>query len=328
MNFFRSFCFLLSWILLLLLILITIFGSHLQPYPVGKDNQIMLYKDPYQGGKLVNPPVKPNQDFWLGTDHRGYDMISLLLNGMKYTLGFAFAITIGRFALGCLFGLWSGVTGRGKSIIFSLQWLTNSVPAILLLIPILKIISSGPEEYGQFYMDILYILSIIVVGIFPLAYQIRERSGFYNDKLFVVSAKLLGASSWRRIFKHILPSLRIELLYAFLTEYVQVLILMGQLSVFGIFIHGVDRFTLNIDNDILPMSTVGEWSALIAYGAEKIQLYPWILTSVGIFYMATILIIQFFLNQQKKVYSLPTFARKTSWLGLGLYGKKKGEVSR
>ncbi|MCL6458543.1 MAG: hypothetical protein K6T85_11115, partial [Gorillibacterium sp.] len=142
--------YIIAWVLLVLLILIALFGTQLMPHPID-DSQKFTYLEKIVHGEktYLSPPLKQDADHWFGTDHRGIDVFSLLLNGMKYTLGFTFAVVFCRFLIGIPLGLLGGSyrpIGRAVQI---LQLTTASVPAIILLLPALL------TFYNLLYMDAL-----------------------------------------------------------------------------------------------------------------------------------------------------------------------------
>jgi ABC-type dipeptide/oligopeptide/nickel transport system permease subunit len=305
-----TFSYVLAWALVVLLLVTALLGGVIKPHPIDPTHKINLKKDPDPAiTKMTSPPFAPDKSFWLGTDLRGYDMLILILNGMKYTLGYALFITICRFLVALPIGLLSGGTGKGRTALSALQWITSAVPPILFIFPPLFGMYRGlglqnsltATSSSQQMFGIMFIALVIFIGVFPLAFQVRERARYYNDKLFVTASGIMGASLWHKIRTHLLPNMRMELLFAFLAEYVQVLFLMGQLAVLGVFLGGGE--TLDLDDYGLQMSltTTGEWCALIAYSADTrtIRLYPWIVLSVGFFYTGSILIIQNFLTQLK-----------------------------
>jgi peptide/nickel transport system permease protein len=298
--------YLLAWGLMLLLLFTAILGSVIKPYPVKPGIFLEVIKAPV-GGKFIKHPHAPDAAHWLGTDHRGLDMLSLILNGMKYTLTIALIITAIRFLVAVPLGLYCGTTGRGKRAISTMNWIMTAVPLLILLYPLLIALFYGlrlnmpmPMNHpNQQWFSAIFILSISFAACFPIAYQFCQRAEFFNDKLFVLGSRLMGASVWRIIVKHLLPNLRAELLFAFLTEYVQVLFLMGQLAILGVFFGGGVQLELD-DGIFMSFTTTGEWCSLIAYGSKMVRLYPWIILSVIGFFVGSVLIIQFFLSQLKK----------------------------
>jgi peptide/nickel transport system permease protein len=300
----------LAWTLVIILLLTAMLGGFIKPHPINPAHKIGLIANPDPRGlSMIKPPFAPNATFWLGTDHRGYDMLSLILNGMKYTLGFALFITFARFLLALPVGLWVGAAGKGRQALSTLQWISSSVPPILFIFPPLMGMYAGlgldrglpMSDPRQIWFSLTFLIMLIGIGIFPLAHLVSERARFYNDKLYVTSSQVMGGSLRHRIRRHLLPNMRAELLFAFLAEYVQILFLMGQLAVLGIFLGGGETLTWD-DGYVISITTTGEWTSLIAYGGntKMIRLYPWVIVSAGAFYTASILILQFFLSQLKK----------------------------
>ncbi|TCP59656.1 ABC-type dipeptide/oligopeptide/nickel transport system permease subunit [Tumebacillus sp. BK434] len=333
-----QFAYLLAWVLLLLLVFIGFFGHLLMPYGLTPEDKINFQTQIINGvEKEVSPPFAPSAEHWLGTDHRGYDMLSLLLNGAKYTLLFTLAVTITRFLFAVPFGLFAGATGKGRGVISTLQLITSSVPAILFVYPTMyELIRTfelnqgvrGDDPRVFLFTAILFLL-LVAIGVFPLAHQFAERAKYYHGKLFVEASRTMGASTPRIVFRHLMPHLRPELLFAFLTELVQVLFLIGQLAILNIFLGGGEkvvladgtRFTAEVS---FLMTNSGEWGGMIAYSTKFIREFPWLLVESAGFLTVSILILLFFTNQlQKRLEGIafaprvPVYRDKKLWATLG-----------
>jgi ABC-type dipeptide/oligopeptide/nickel transport system permease subunit len=179
----------LAWILMLVLLFIALFGSYIMPHRI--DSSVLnTYHWENVNGKqtIVSAPYSPNSTFWLGTDHRGYDLLSLLLNGAKYTLAFCLAVTFLRFVIALPIGLYIGTTGRFKSALSSLNFTISSVPPLLFVLPTLLIIFSALRmELGTTVTDPKSIFCttvmfglLVLIGVVPLATQFSERARFYS----------------------------------------------------------------------------------------------------------------------------------------------------
>jgi ABC-type dipeptide/oligopeptide/nickel transport system permease subunit len=147
-----------------------------------------------------------------------------------------------------------------------------------------------------------FVILVTFIGIFPLAHQAAERTRYYNDKLFIEASRLMGGSVYHRTIRHLVPCMRNEILLIFLSEFMQVLFLLGQLSVFNIVLGGTEAIG---DADVgysITITTSGEWLSLIAYGSRYIRLHPWIILSVGTSVALLFLSLQFFLSQLKRRY--------------------------
>lgn len=297
--------------LIIIWLLLMLFGSWLKPYSITPDHKINMIQYQEDGKtRYAKPPFAPNGTFLLGTDHRGYDLLSLLLNGLKYTLGIALTLTVLRFIIALPWGLWTGTTGRGRGILSSMQWAISSVPAFIFLFPPLAGMYYGlrldqgdkADPYYMMLFTVLFLIMVTFIGVFPLAHQIVDRAGYYNERMFVEASRLMGGSVLHRTVRHLIPCMRNELSFIFLSDFIQVLFLMGQLAVFNILLGGMETIG---DDDIgyfINITITGEWSSLIAYGARYIRLHPWIILSVGASFAALLLSLQFFLSQLKRRY--------------------------
>lgn len=286
----------LAWLLLLLLAFVAVFGSYLMPHAI----------DP--SATVFRPETAPPSDtYWLGTEHRGYDLLSLLLNGAKYTLGFALAVTMVRFLLALPLGLFAGTANKARSAISTLQMMTTSVPGLVFIFPAMYGLSSvlPPEMITQVLFGLL-----VFIGTFQIADQFAERAHFLTDKEFVTASRSMGASKFRIAVRHLLPHLRPEIMFALITDFVQVLFLIGQLAVVGIFLGGGDQVQLDDGGAtgnalFIHLSNTGEWGAMISYGIRYVRDYPWLIVSPAVFLSVSIMILSFFSKQIQKRFARP-----------------------
>lgn len=311
----------LAWTLLLLLAVVTVFGSYLMPSTVGESDKVQMVEQVIDGKKqMVSPPFAPSSEHWLGTDHRGYDMLSLLLNGAKYTIGFGLLVTATRFLLAVPLGLYSGATGRLRGVIRVLQIVTTSVPAVLILFTALYhlagqlYINQGllPNDPRVLFFGLVVFLMLVGAGIFPLADQFADRAKFFSDKEFISASRTLGATTSRIVWRHLFPHLRPELLYGFVTELVQVLFLVGQLAVLSVFIGGSEPIHLGHETHInfILLSMTGEWGAMIAYGIGYISSYQWLVAAPCAFMAVSVLILSYFAHALQQRMEHPAFYRR------------------
>ncbi|MGZ6530012.1 MAG: ABC transporter permease subunit, partial [Tumebacillaceae bacterium] len=303
----------LSWVLFLALVFANLFGSYLMPHRLDLNERLPYTFQAINGQNvMVSAPYAPSAAFWLGSDHRGYDMLSLLLNGAKYTFFFAFGVTFFRFLIALPLGILSGVKGKGMKAIASVSVVFSSVPALLFVFPVmyglaiaLRINNGMPitDPRNQLFAAFLFVF-LVVLGLFQVANQLVERTRFYRFKQYVEASTVIGASSWRIAFKHILPHLRSEILFAFLADLVAVLSVIGQLGVFGVFIGGGEIVQIT-PSESMTLTNVGEWGSLIAYGVKNIRAYPWIIISVAAFFTFTVFALTFFSKQLQKRMNRP-----------------------
>ena len=89
------------------------------------------------------PMMPPSREHWLGTNHMGFDMVSLLVRGLRSSLYVGFLAGIIATIVGTLLGVYAGFKGGWQDEVITL--LTN----IFVVIPqfvVLILISSSMKE--------------------------------------------------------------------------------------------------------------------------------------------------------------------------------------
>jgi microcin C transport system permease protein len=155
--------------------------------------------DPYESNlRVANFPAGPSADNWMGTDDRGRDVLSRLLYGFRYCIGYALLVWIFSFSLGIASGALMGYFG-GAVDLFGQRVVEvfESLPTLLLLITL--VLMFGAEMWLLVAFSTAFgwmLISIYMRGEFL---RLRHRE-------FVESARALGVGKLRMIFRHILPN--------------------------------------------------------------------------------------------------------------------------
>ncbi|MBF0276874.1 MAG: ABC transporter permease [SAR324 cluster bacterium] len=143
--------------------------------------------------------AKPSGDFWLGTDHFGRDIFSMLVVGARNSVIVAFvAIGIGA-GLGVPLGLVAAAQrGWTDELIMRVNDFTFAFPALISAIMITAILGPGAVN------------SIIAIGIFniPVFARIARGSALgIWEREFILAAKSAGKGQVRISLEHILPNI-------------------------------------------------------------------------------------------------------------------------
>lgn len=143
--------------------------------------------------------LSPSASHWLGTDHLGRDLASMLMAGACSTLGIALAAVFLGMLIGVPLGLWAA-TRRGwvDELLMRANDLLFAFPALLLAI--LLAAALGPGAWN----------AVLAIGLFSVPVFARVvRAGVLSLWLrdFVLAARLAGKGGWRISFEHILPNL-------------------------------------------------------------------------------------------------------------------------
>ena len=174
-----------------ILVFFMLFGPALAPY------EYDAYQQAENGDLLLTQP--PSEEHWLGTTSRGYDVLSRLMYGAQPTLltgflGGTFIVTIGL-----LIGVSAGYFGgRVDSVLMRMTDFAYGIPLIPAAIVIVA------------YFGIGFWTSIFIIGLVLWrgnARVFRSQVLQIKEREHVKAAKMLGASDFYVITRHILPNM-------------------------------------------------------------------------------------------------------------------------
>jgi peptide/nickel transport system permease protein len=258
-------------------------------------------------GDLIAPPFHPLEESILGTDHVGLHLGQILLMGAKYTLGGILGITTIAMVLGVLFGVLLGLFFKKraskllKSSLFSFYFIPGSLLAYLLLYPILW------EPIEGFHYSLLerVLIEVTIIGIIlvpPISIFISENISEIMEKDYVQSSIVLGGSPYHIFSKHIIPELKLPLLYTAFRAGLQGMLIIGHLGVFKLFFGGTD-VSYDPFAPSPPVSITNEWFSYM--GSNYQALYTsahWLLWIPLIAIVFTVLSLQLMILGIEKVW--------------------------
>jgi peptide/nickel transport system permease protein len=138
----------------------------------------------------------------------GRDILARIDTGARYSLIVALLATVLAVVLGTIFGLVAGFFGgRTDTLISRFMDLLLAFPQLLFAIALIAVFTTS--KYGNSLVANLFIL-VLVIGGFTWPYFgriIRGQTLSLREKEFVESARSLGASSTRILFRELLPNL-------------------------------------------------------------------------------------------------------------------------
>ena len=163
---------------------------------------LSLVWTPFEATKMAIPErlQGPSARHWLGTDHFGRDVLSMLMVGARNSLAVGFvAVGIGALAgvlLGTLAAAKSG-SWLDEAIMRSADF-TFAFPAVLSAVMISALLGPG------------VINAIIAIGIYNIPVFARlTRSGALQvwSRDFVLAARAAGKTTWQITRRHVLPNI-------------------------------------------------------------------------------------------------------------------------
>ena len=156
---------------------------------------------PYDPNAMAAGPklAAPSLAHLMGTDSFGRDIFSRVLKGAGTTFWIALAtVAIGSVcgvALGAVTGYFGGLA---DDILMRLGDVLTAFPSILLALVVISLLGPGKTE------NVIIALGLVFIPSFA-----RVTRGAYaglRDVNYVKSARLMGASSGRILWRHILPN--------------------------------------------------------------------------------------------------------------------------
>ena len=138
------------------------------------------------------------QHYWLGSDDQGRDMFSAILYGLRISLTVGVSSTLLALAFGLTLGLLAGYFGgRLDTLIMRLADIQLSFPAILIALVLLSVLGQGVGKI---------ITALFAVQWAYYARTTRSAALVERNKDYIEAARLLGLSTPRIVFRHLLPN--------------------------------------------------------------------------------------------------------------------------
>ncbi|WP_232695675.1 ABC transporter permease [Brevibacillus daliensis] len=251
------------------LLVIAVFGPKLAPYDI--TFQLKAGTEIIDGkSQYVKIPYPPDEKHLLGTDRWGYDMLTRLMYGARYTIFATIAIAFFRLLIGTAVGLTIGLAERKQAWWISLENTWSYVPIFIpIYFMLIGISMNSPLE--PFQLTVIFVVLATLLGIPSIVSSVRQKTEQVKQLPFITAAISLGAGREHLILRHVLPQLKEQLLLLFVSEIIVVMALMGQLGIFDLFIGG----TIAENDPDIFISASNEWAGLIGQSRTSIQFYAW-----------------------------------------------------
>ena len=236
--------------ILVVLALAAITAPVLAPYhPIRGDLRLRSTPPFWQDGGSM--------DYILGTDQHGRDILTRMMHGARVSLTFAAMTMAIGVALGAMLGAISGYFGGHlDEIIMRLVDLTNALPFLLAALVVVSV-------FGASFRTLLIILSLFAWG--GYARQVRGEVLQLKQMDYVALARVVGASPFRIIWKHLLPGVTNTLIVVATLGTGQIILAESTLSFLGV--------------GIPPPNPA--WGSMVSDGRNYIATHWWIAVIPG-----------------------------------------------
>jgi peptide/nickel transport system permease protein len=164
---------------------------------------------PYEYGQLRDPDgpfgaqQPPSSDHWLGTTVGGFDVLSRMIWGARTALLVIVVAVLLSIVAGVLLGLLSGYFGGWLDrVLVVIADAIYAFPTLLLAIVVAIVISGGQSSlWGGIFAAAISITVVFIPQYFRV---VRAETVRIKAEAFVESARVIGASNWRIMTRHVL----------------------------------------------------------------------------------------------------------------------------
>ncbi|MBS0544488.1 MAG: ABC transporter permease [Proteobacteria bacterium] len=183
----------------LALLLAIVLAALLAPW-LAPQNPYDLMQLDMLDGRL--PPGSASGDgqltYLLGTDEQGRDMLSAILYGLRISVGVGVVATLLALAIGMALGLAAGYFGgRFDAVLMRIADIQLSFPSILVAMILLALFGQGIDKI---------VIALVAAQWAYYARTTRSAALVEGRKEYIEAARLLGLSTARILFRHLLPN--------------------------------------------------------------------------------------------------------------------------
>jgi peptide/nickel transport system permease protein len=197
----------------------------------------------------------PSGSHVLGTDELGRDLFARIAHGARYSLAIAALTSLGAIVGGTLLGLVAGFFRRLDTPLMRVVDAMMSLPDILLAIALVAIL--GPSLLNV-------VLALVLVYTPRVARVVRASTLVVRELLFVEAARAIGVSTFRILWRHILPNLMSPILVQASFIFAYAILAEAALSFLGV----------GVPPEIPTWGTMIAGSQQYAHQALGVVLYP------------------------------------------------------
>ncbi|MEK4578345.1 ABC transporter permease [Bacillus sp. FSL R12-0074] len=257
------------------------------PQLLYNDNNELLGKAPFSPSLM--PPF--------GSDRFGESVFLQIVEGAKFTILLAVAISFFRILFGTCIGiLLSLYAPRFKRFFQACSEVFYYIPtlfiAFILITPVNIVIISNADRLDPNISFAFYqVLVLIFVALPTLSLYISSEVDEFMKRDYILSSQLLGASRFHIIKKHLRVLLLDRLFVLFMEHIVQTLILVIHLALLDIVIGGIQMREL-YDGVLKPVSLSNDWAGLIGLNRYEMNISWWIILYTLVSFFITILFIK------------------------------------
>jgi peptide/nickel transport system permease protein len=235
--------------------------------------------------QIYPPSQSPSSAHLFGTDELGRDVLSRVIYGSRVSVPIALLLVLLAALIGGLVGALAGYfRGLVDGVSMRIVDLFFAFPAIILAMVVAAVLGRGLQNAA---------LAIVVVAWPAYARVVRGLVLSVGDSEYVESARLLGSSARRTLFRDVMPNVAGPVLVLATLDLASAILLLAGLSFLG----------------LGAQPPQAEWGSMVAEGAQYFQWW-WIGTFPGLAIFSAVLAFNFLGDSLRDF-----FDPQTSWGG-------------
>jgi peptide/nickel transport system permease protein len=234
--------------------------------------------------QTFTPSLGPSWQHLFGTDELGRDVFSRVVYGARVTLPIGLLLVCAAAVVGGTIGAVAGYfRGPLDGLLMRTTDLMFAFPAIVLAMVVAAVLGRSLENAA---------LAIVVVAWPAYARVVRGLVLTVGDSEYVASARLLGASARRTLFRDVLPNVAGPVLVLMTLDLAGAILLLSGLSFLG----------------LGAQPPQAEWGSMVAEGTQYFQWW-WIGTFPGLAIFTVVIAFNFLGDSLRDVFDPRTGLR-------------------
>jgi peptide/nickel transport system permease protein len=232
-------------VILAVIVAIALFGPLIAPYsPTDAEPPHYMIND--EGRRVpVRPPYPPSASHWLGTNENGYDLLSQMLYGARYSVGFILTVSGLRLVMAIVIAsaghLLRHQRARWEPRPLPRTGIGAAVPEFVVAYTAMLGIAFNPPA-PPLGMAVIQAAMLSLIGLPGLVPAVRARIEWAASQTFV-EAQIASGADARHVYREtVLPSLAGEFRLLFAHEALLVAVVLGELAIFAIFVGGTRQY--------------------------------------------------------------------------------------
>jgi len=177
----------------------------------GGNNWVLMPLVPYNplenhapDGVFKPAPPSINDRHILGTDTTSRDILARLFYGTRIALWFSIAFMLAVYAIGITIGCAMGYFGGVFDLVFQrFIEIWSNIPFLYMIIIVFSVI---PQTFTVPTRIGILLTVMVLFSWTSMTYYMRTETYKEKSRDYIASARVIGASNTRIIFRHILPN--------------------------------------------------------------------------------------------------------------------------